>query len=146
MSTAKRWWLPSASFAVCGLSFLITAIWVSPGAFLPLGVAWFVIAVVQSSPTCTTMTPLRVRFSIRDVLWFTVVVALTVMWWLRSQQYAALAQSASIARVKLLEAQLSAAQLDAASAQEEAISNRNELKRLEKIVGIPTNSRPAEKP
>ena len=46
----------------------------------PLGVAWFVIAVVQSSPTCTTMTPLRVRFSIRDVLWFTVVVALTVMW------------------------------------------------------------------
>ena len=89
---------------------------------------------------------MRVRFSIRDVLWFSVVVALTVMWWLRSQQYAALAQSASIARVKLLEAQLSAAQLDAASAQEEAISNRNELKRLEKIVGIPTNSRPTEKP
>ena len=41
MSTAKWWWLPSASFAVCGLSFLITAIWVRPSVFLPLGVAWF---------------------------------------------------------------------------------------------------------
>ena len=62
---------------------------------------------------------MRLRFSIRDLLWLTALVAMGIGWWLNwrrlvnvEQQFAALEKSASVVQLRKLEQELGIAKLD----------------------------------
>jgi hypothetical protein len=108
----------------------------SPGVFVPMGLTWLIIAVIRSSPVYPTADTIPLRFSVRDLMWFTLVVGLAVAWWLRSQQYMTLEQSASVSKVKLLQEQLRAANIYADFLQTEALASRHELERVQKLLEV----------
>ena len=87
---------------------------------------------------------MRLRFTIRDLLWLTLVAGLAMSWWLLWQKYTALEQSASVKQTRALQAQLSGYEVEFAVAKAAAKAAEFEITKLNKELEMSPNIRRAQ--